>query len=59
VDYELTEHARESRRKRSVIQESWLEQALTQPQRIEPDKVDPELEHGWCVSANTVGGCCG
>ena len=45
MDYELTEHARESMRKRSVIQESWLEQALSQPQRIEPDKVDPELEH--------------
>lgn len=45
MDDELTEHARESMRKRSVIQESWLEQALSQPQRIEPDKVDPELEH--------------
>jgi hypothetical protein len=45
VGYELTEHARESLRKRSVIRQEWLERALAQPQKVEPDKIDPELEH--------------
>lgn len=45
MDYELTEHARESLRKRAVIRQEWLERALSQPEMVEPDKVDPELEH--------------
>jgi hypothetical protein len=42
--YELTDHARESLRKRSIRQE-WVERAFCHPQRVEADRVDPELEH--------------
>jgi hypothetical protein len=45
MGYELTEHARESLRKRSVIRLEWLERVLAHPARIEPDRVDPLLEH--------------
>lgn len=45
MKYELTEHARESLRKRPDIREEWVERVLDQPERIEPDRVDPELEH--------------
>ena len=45
MEYELTDHARESLRKRPVIRMEWVESVLATPQRIEPDRVDPELEH--------------
>jgi hypothetical protein len=38
MDYQLTEHARESLRKRPSIRVEWVE-------RVEPDRTDPELEH--------------
>ena len=45
MDYQLTEHARESLRKRSSIRVEWVERVLLQPDRVEPDRTDPELEH--------------
>ena len=45
MDYELTEHARESLLKRPVIRVEWMESVMANPTRVEPDKVDPELEH--------------
>jgi uncharacterized DUF497 family protein len=45
MNYELTEHAKESLKKRHNIRIQWLEQALNTPQRVEPDPVDAELEH--------------
>lgn len=43
--YRLTEHARESLRKRPSIRVEWVERVLQQPERVEPDRVDPDLEH--------------
>ena len=45
MEYELTEHARVSLTIRSNIRLMWLERVLEQPQRVEPDPIDPELEH--------------
>ncbi len=45
VDYQLTEHAQESLRKRSPIRIEWIEHVIQEPERIELDHVDPELEH--------------
>lgn len=45
MEYELTEHARVSLIQRSNIRLVWLERVLEQPQRVEPDALDPELEH--------------
>ena len=45
MDYQLTEHARESLRKRTSIRVEWLERVLLQPERVEKDRTDPELEH--------------
>jgi len=45
MDYQLTEHARESLRKRPSIRIEWVERVLLQPERVEPDRTDPELEH--------------
>jgi len=45
MNYELSEHAKESLRKRSNIRLQWLEQALSAPQLCESDPVDSELEH--------------
>lgn len=45
MDYELTEHARESLRKRSVIRLEWVEGVLADPAYIEADRIDPLLEH--------------
>ena len=45
MDYQLTEHARESLRKRPSIRIEWVERVLIQPERVEPDRTDPELEH--------------
>ena len=43
MDFELTEHARESLRKRPKIRLAWMEQVLRN--RSEPDRIDPDLEH--------------
>jgi len=43
--YDLTDHARESLRKRLTIRPEWIERVLQQPDRVEPDSVDAELEH--------------
>ena len=45
MDYQLTEHAHESLRKRPSIRVEWLERVLLQPERVETDRTDPELEH--------------
>lgn len=45
MDYELTEHARESPRKRSVIRPEWMERVPAHPATVEPDRVDPSLQH--------------
>lgn len=43
--YELSDHARESLRKRPVIRMEWIEQVLKLPQLVEIDSVDAALEH--------------
>ena len=43
--YDLTEHARKSLRKRPTIQMEWIERALAEPEHVEPDRFDFELEH--------------
>jgi hypothetical protein len=45
MPYDLTDHARESLRKRPIIRPEWIERVLQQPERVEPDGVDAELEH--------------
>jgi len=45
MTYDLTDHARESLRKRPTISLEWVERVLQQPERVEPDTVDAELEH--------------
>ena len=45
MDFELTEHARESLRKRPNIRMTWVEQVLRNPERSEPDGIDRDLEH--------------
>ncbi len=45
MNYELTEHAKESLQKRTNIRLEWVEQALTSPHRVEPDSIDSTLEH--------------
>lgn len=45
MNFELTEHAKESLRKRPNIRTEWIEQVLTNPELVEPDRSDPELEH--------------
>lgn len=45
MNYELTQHARESLSKRSRIRLEWVEQVISQPEKVESDDVDPELEH--------------
>ena len=37
MNYDLTEHARESLRKHPIIQMEWIEQVLAEPERVEPD----------------------
>jgi hypothetical protein len=44
MDYLLTQHARDALDKRR-ISPAWMEQALTAPEVVEPDPVDPDLEH--------------
>ena len=45
MTYDLTDHARESLRKRPTILLEWVERVLEQPERVEPDSVDVDLEH--------------
>lgn len=45
MEYELTDHARVSLMHRANIRLVWLERVLLQPQYVEPDPLDPELEH--------------
>lgn len=45
MNYELTEHARESLRKRSNIRVAWMEQVIQYPDIVEPDRIDQDLEH--------------
>lgn len=44
MDYVLTEHARDALEKRQ-IPIAWMEQVLTEPEAIEADPVDQDLEH--------------
>ncbi len=44
MDYILTEHACESISER-LIRLEWVDLAFSQPQRIEADRVDSDLEH--------------
>ena len=44
MDYRLTEHARDALEKRRIPLE-WMERALTAPEWVEQDAVDPTLEH--------------
>lgn len=45
MTYDLTDHARESLRKRPTIRIEWVEWVLGQPERVEADRIDPTLEH--------------
>ena len=45
VNYELTEHAREGLQNRPNIRIEWIERILGCPELIEPDRMDPDLEH--------------
>jgi hypothetical protein len=42
--YELTQHAKDVIAERD-IRLPWLEQVLESPERVEPDREDPELTH--------------
>ena len=44
MKYRLTQHATDALKKRRIPNE-WVERALFQPEWIEPDDIDPELEH--------------
>jgi len=43
-EYELTAHAKTVLQARG-IQLEWLERVLASPERSEPDRADPELQH--------------
>ncbi len=43
-EYELTAHANTVLEERG-IRRDWLERVLASPERSEPDRVDPELQH--------------
>jgi len=45
MTFDLTDHARESLRKRPTILLEWVERVVQQPERVEPDSVDADLEH--------------
>lgn len=45
MNYDLTEHARESLRKRPIIRMEWIERVLAEPERVEPDRSNFEIEH--------------
>ncbi|HKB57600.1 MAG TPA: DUF4258 domain-containing protein [Lacunisphaera sp.] len=44
MNYEMSQHAATVIAERD-IRVSWLERALHQPNRVEPDRHDPELTH--------------
>jgi len=44
VKYQLSQHALIRLQERK-IETAWLEQALTRPERTEPDEDDPGMEH--------------
>ena len=44
MNYELSQHARDAMAKRKIAT-PWLEHALANPTRVEPDGQDPSLEH--------------
>ena len=44
MKYDLTQHAQDVLAERGILI-SWVERVLKQPQRVEPDNNDPELEH--------------
>lgn len=44
MDYVLTQHAKEMIQKRQ-IRLVWVEHVLSMPELIEPDAIDPDLEH--------------
>jgi len=44
MNYELSQHALVRMRERK-IETAWLEQAITKPERTEPDEDDPGMEH--------------
>lgn len=44
MDYVLTEHARDALEKRQIPL-AWMERSLAQPEVIEADPIDPDLEH--------------
>lgn len=44
MKYQLSQHAATRMRERK-IQTAWLEQAIADPQRTEPDPDDPGMEH--------------
>lgn len=50
MKYELSQHALIRLQERK-IEIAWLEQTLNQPERIEPDQDEPELEHRLAVIA--------
>jgi len=44
MEYTLTGHARSALAKRKIAME-WLEIAIADPMLVQPDLVDPDLEH--------------
>jgi uncharacterized DUF497 family protein len=44
MDYELSQHARTVISERKIPL-AWVERVIDDPQRVEPDLQDPELEH--------------
>lgn len=44
VEYRLTRHASDVLEKRGILR-GWMERVLREPQRIEPDSMDPGVEH--------------
>ncbi len=49
----FTEHALARLAKRQLKQE-WIERAVKNPARIEPDTEDPALEHRWAIVPELV-----
>ena len=45
MNFELTQHARESLKKRPAIRLEWIAQVLAHPDHVESDRQDSELEH--------------
>jgi uncharacterized DUF497 family protein len=44
LEFKLTKHAEEVIKRRAIPME-WIERVLSDPQIIEPDKVDSQLQH--------------